>query len=139
MALSKEIKKYLDSLPDDLFLAELSLRFGEYIPKWKEISKEEYDKHCGKIGLPDEPLTIEGLEQAMNTIGKYKVEPIYKDAQCGILFWINEAPNRKPDGYKYYENVGSEFVIMLGSDMMDYCNTRKCMKSYFKRKEKNNE
>ena len=51
MALSKKIRKYLDSLSDEELYYELALRFGQYIPVWKEVSKEEYDQAAEEYSL----------------------------------------------------------------------------------------
>ena len=48
MALSNKVKKHLDSLSDDKLYANLALRFGQFIPIWEEVSKDEYEENYGK-------------------------------------------------------------------------------------------
>ena len=129
MALSKQTKEYLDSLPDDLFLAELWLRWGIVEPVWEECSQEEFEKNYGKTGT--DTLTLEDIYRFTKSLfsGKrYKAVPFYKEAHCGVLFQMQE---HTPDGYRYYKQVGEKKVLGLGGDMMEYCLTRDCMKPFF--------
>lgn len=131
MALSKKIKEYLDSLDDELFLAEIAIRFGHDEPIWEECSRSEYEENCGPIVDQTTIWTKEIFEEVIKNLvssQNYKAEPIFKNQRGGIL-WQMEC--HKPDGYKFYKQVGKEFVICLGSDMVDYCAKRECMKPYF--------
>ena len=130
MALTESYKKFLDSLKDNELLYYLNLNFGKDIPIWKEISQKEYEKHCGKFDPSDntdKAVTLNDLIKfsPMLSLGKYKIEPVYKDAQCGILFWLYEAPKRNPDGYKFYKRVGYKHTLLLHTDLAEYYETRK--------------
>lgn len=124
MALNKEIKEYLDSLSDDELMFELWLRFGTTILKWEECSKEEYEKHYGKV----EDHSWNSVVKFLTSDTAYKVEPIYNTPYTGILFHLEE---HEPIGYKYYKQIGEERILMLGSDMFEYCKNRECTKDMF--------
>lgn len=106
-------EKTLDQLDDLELLYILSTLYGIHIPKWKKCSKKEYDKYNSKDFI--EKLFISD---------DYKRVPVYKNFQPGILFQINNF-DKKPDYYRYYKKVGSEFIIMVGSEIMNYLNKRK--------------
>ena len=136
--MNKKFKQFLDSLDDELFLAWLSMNYGTTIPKWEECSREEYIEHCGTYGIDHDVFTEKDFEMAMCNLFSsetYKVEPIYNDFHGGILNWI-KLQDRKPDGHKFYKQVGEEFIIMLGGDLYEYCKTRGIMKPYFNQKKK---
>lgn len=117
MALPNGIKKFLDSLSADDLKVWLALKYGETHPIWEEVSKEEFDKHVG-----DSDFTMEWLERVLISEENYRRVPIYKDT--GILAMMNS----EPIGYRYEKQSGKEFVVLLGSDMMDYINSRKDLK-----------
>ena len=118
MALSKHTKEYLDSLSDDELYYELSLRFGQFVPIWKEVSKDEYEENYGSDS------NYENLLKWISSSFTYKREPHWKNVQAGIL-WQIEHINDEPDYYTYYKLVGQEFTLMLGSGMLDYLYNRK--------------
>jgi len=105
-------EKILNQLDDDELLYFLSVRFGTYIPEWKKCSKKEYDKY-------DELSLIEKIFISSN----YKKVPVYKNFKSGIL-WQIENFDKKPDYYKYYKQVNSKFVLMIGSEVMNYLTKR---------------
>ena len=125
--LDSETKQYLDNLPDDEFVYLMNLRYGQKIAKWADVTKEEYEKHCGK---PDESLSVQSLEKY---IGSLFYEPWYK----AVPYWNNgggimdQISGRKPDGYRYQKCIGYDYCLIMGGDMIDYCKTRKCMEPYF--------
>lgn len=131
MALPKKIKKYLDSLDDELFLAWLWIRYGTKEAIWEEISQSEYEKYYGK---PDDfSFSKKNLEQALDNFindRNYRAVALYKGPSRGLLDQI-QYPPRKPDGYQYEKQVGTKDVLMLGADVFEYCQTRDCMKSFF--------
>lgn len=124
--ISELLKAELDSLDKELLLAYLSLRYGHYEPIWKECSKEEYEKN--NIQFISE-LTNENFNKVLRTLFSshtaYKVNPIYKNADGGLLFQMEQ---HEPIRYEYYKKVGEKFVILLNSDMFDYCSSRKDIK-----------
>ncbi len=135
--MTDNLRQLLDALDDELFLAWLSINYGTKIPKWEECSQEEYVKHCGSYGIDHDKYTLKDLEMVISGLCSnetYKVEPIYNDFHGGILNWTI-LQGRKPDAYKFYKKVGEEFVIMLGADLLEYCQTRDIMKQCFKPKE----
>ena len=119
--MTQEDKQYLNSLKDDELYYLLSIHYGITEPIWEECSQKEYERNCGCI---NEPLSWESVKKWLASEANYKAEPCYKDLQPGIL-WLIENFDRKPDYYKYYKQVGSKFVLMLGSEMLDYLNERK--------------
>ena len=60
MSLSKKAINYLNSIPDSVFIFWIWNKYGSDIPQWKRVTKEEYEKHCGK---PDGIITIKKLEK----------------------------------------------------------------------------
>lgn len=121
-------KQYLDNLPDEEFIYLMFLRFGQKITKWIDCSREEYEKHCGN---PNDVLSVPALERFVANIfegREYKAVPYWNNGG-GIM---NQISGRKPDGYKYQKLIGYEHCLLMGSDMIDYCKTRKCMEPYFK-------
>lgn len=119
MALPNEIKKVLDNMSAPALTSWLACCYGEWLPIWEEVSKEEFVKHIGK---PDDLKGV--LEHMFDFENIYRSVPIYKEA--GLLHMIDS----EPIGYKYEKQVGKEFVILLGSDMMDYINKRKDLKEF---------
>mgnify|MGYP006874677404 CR=1 FL=1 len=95
----------------------LAYCYGEWQPIWEEVSEEEFVKH---VGNPNELNDI--LEHMLDLENIYRRVPIYKET--GLLSMINS----EPIGYKYERQAGKEFVISLGSDMMNYINERKDLK-----------
>ena len=128
MALPKKIKKQLDALDDELFLAYLSFNYGHNESIWEECTQAEYEKFQVPINAEWNEKTFEKYMKYLGQSETYKAEPFYKNKGGGLL-WQMEY--HEPDGYRYYKKVGQKFVITLGSDMMDYCATRKCMQRYF--------
>lgn len=122
-----EDKAYLDSLDDEMFIAHMLILYGTYEPVWKRCSKKEYEKHCGKTGR--ESLTIDDiLKFAENTSdGKiYRAVPIFNNGG-GILDQIS---GKRPDDFIYEKLIGYRKVLLLGSEMIEYCKTRECMKPF---------
>lgn len=60
----------------------------------------------------------------------YRRVPFYKNGG-GILNQVYFF-GKKPDGYYYEKCIGYERVLLMGREMIDYCQTRECMKQYFK-------
>ena len=118
MALCKHLKKYLDSLSDDGLYYYLAARFGEFVPIWEEVSKDEYEENYGSH------LNYENLIKLISSPFTYKREPHWKNVQAGIL-WQIEHVHDEPDYYTYHKLVGQKFILMLGSDMLDYLHNRK--------------
>lgn len=120
MALPKKVKKYLDSLSDDELYGDLALRFGQNVPVWEEVSKEEYEENYGK----EDDHSWKAVEKWLSSPYTYKREPHWKNVQPGIL-WQIEHCHDEPDYYTYHKLVKQEFTLMLGSDMIDYLHNRK--------------
>lgn len=120
MALSKKFRKYLDSLSDEELYYELALRFGQYIPVWKKVSKEEYEENYGK----ENDYSWKAVEKWLSSPYTYKKEPHWNNVQAGIL-WQIEHYNDEPDYYTYYKLVGQEFTLMLNSAILNYLYNRK--------------
>ena len=121
MALSKDIKKALDSMPAPALISWLVYSYGSWNPIWEEVSEEEYVKHV------DNPNDLKDVLEHMFMFdfkNIYRRGPIYKEQ--GLLLMIGS----EPIGYKYEKQVGEEFVILLGSDMMNYINKRKDLKEF---------
>ena len=114
--LDKETIKWLDSLSDEELIAFISVRFGMNEPQWKKCSKKEYEKHCGKACQS----LSEMIERYLLNPNKYKRVPYWNEGS-GILDQIS---GKEPDGYNYYKLKGYKWVILLGSDMMDYVQRR---------------
>lgn len=119
MALSKEIKKVLDNMSAPALISWLAYCYGEWQPIWEEVSEEEFVKH---VGNPNELKLNDILEHMLDLENIYRRVPIYKDT--GILAMMNS----EPIGYRYEKQSGKKFVVLLGSDMMDYINSRKDLK-----------
>ena len=129
--MTKEQFAYLNSLPDSMFLCWLWLNYGAEVPQWERITKKEYEKHCGKA---DGILTMSKLEKYIKNLSEgkeFRVVPYYKSGG-GILDQI--CIDKEPDGYYYEKCTGYNKVLQLGGDMIEYCQTRECMKPYFKEK-----
>ena len=120
MALSKENKKYLDSLSDDELYFELACKFGQYVPVWEEVSKEEFEENYGK----EDDHSFETITKWINSPYTYKREPHWKNEQAGIL-WQIEHINDEPEYYTYHKLVKQEFTLILGSDILNYLYNRK--------------
>lgn len=120
--MKEEDKEYLDGLDDEAFLALLYIRYAIKLPIWERCSKEEYENnHNFKF-------TVDSIEDIFDK-PKYRRVPIYHNGG-GILDQISY---REPDGYYYEKLVEYKDVLMLGSDMIDYCKTRECMKPFLDR------
>ena len=117
MALSKDIKKALDSMPAPELTSWLAYCYGEWQPIWEEVSEEEFVKH---VGNPEIPKDL--FEHMLTCEDKYRLVPIYKET--GLYAMLNS----EPIGYRYEKQTGKEFVILLGSDMMNYINEREDLK-----------
>ena len=130
MSLTKKQIAFLDSIPDSVFLFWIWGNYGADVPQWKRISKKEYEKNCGKT---DGIITLSKLEKAMENMAEgkeFRAVPYYKNGG-GIL---DQSSGREPDGYYYEKCTGYNKVLQLGGDMVEYCQTRECMKPYFKEK-----
>lgn len=112
--MSMEYKKYLDSLPDDFLIAYLWAYYGIREPVWEKCSKEEYETNCGSF----EKNLLAGI--------MYRAVPIYNNGG-GILDQIS---GKEPDGYKYEKSTYYKNILILGKEMIEYCQTRECMKEY---------
>lgn len=117
MALPKEIKKVLDKMSAPALISWLTYRHGEWHPIWEEVSKEEFDKH---VGNPEDPKDL--IEHMLTCEDEYRRVPIYRETGLSAML------NSEPIGYRYEKQTGKEFVILLGSDMMNYVNKRKDLK-----------
>ena len=127
MKLSKETIEYLDSLSDAEFIYFLHLNYSAKIPQWKECSRKEYEKYCGKF---EDKITIDLLEHLIDNMcngREYRRVPFWNEGG-GIMDQIS---GREPDGYRYEKCTGYKNTLMLGSGMIEYCQTRECMKPYF--------
>lgn len=123
-------KAYLDSLDDEMFIAHMLILYGVDEPIWELCSQEEYEKYNGSAD--SEKLTVEKLMQFTENIldGKiYRAVPVYHNGG-GILDQIL-IPGKRPDSYIYEKLTGHRKVLLLGSELMDYCKTRECMKPFF--------
>ena len=118
MALCKHLKKQLDSLSDDELYYKLALRFGQFVPIWEEVSKDEYEENYSNVH------SFENLAKWLGSPFTYKREPHWKNVQAGIL-WQIEHCHDEPDYYTYYKLVGQKFTLMLGGDMIEYLHNRK--------------
>lgn len=79
----------------------------ETYPKWKEVSKEEYEKWESKI-VTIEDFILSGFD--------YKKEPILE--RKGLLAIMD--PNNHIIGYKYYKRVGEEMCYYCGKEEYEY-------------------
>lgn len=128
--LNKENKKFLDSLDDELLIAYLCMRHGTTLPIWERCSKKEYYDNVPT--LDGDIITAKWLmdySKYLFSDKEYRRTPIYHGKRGGLLDQINDM---KPDDYYYEKRIGSKFALMLGSDMIEYCQTRKCMERFFK-------
>lgn len=124
----EEYIDFLDNMPDDVFIFWLFSNYSASIPQWKRVTKEEYEKHCGK---DDDTLITSNIEKLIRNPFQgieYRRVPYYNNGG-GILDQIS---NKKPSGYYYEKCIGYNKVLLLGSDLIEYCQKRDCMKKYFK-------
>ena len=128
MALDKKTKKYLDSLPDEAFIYLMFLQYGATLPKWERCSKEEYEKYMGSEEECNK-VSLKTIERWLLAPTEYKKVPYWNNGG-GI---IDQISGRKPDGFYYEKVVGYERTLMMGGDMVAYCQTRKCMEQFFKK------
>ena len=125
--MNKEYKEYLDSLPDDFLIAYLWAYYGIREPVWEKCSKEEYETNCGSFG--SDKLTTEHLlrfEKNLLAGIMYRAVPIYNNGG-GILDQIS---GKEPGGYYYEKSTYYKNILVLGKEMIEYCQTRECMKEY---------
>jgi len=122
MALSKKEKEYLDKLNDELFLALIYSVYSAKVPIIEKCTKEEYDSHH------KENATFEEMVEYLLSDVRYRRIPYWNNGG-GILDQIS---GKEPDGYRYEKIIGYKDILMMGSDMIEYCQTRECMKDYFK-------
>ena len=121
--LSREDKRFLDSLDDAELIFLLHCNYGATIPKWEEITKEEYERAIPPSKKED-TLTRSDL---LNMIQKqflydlYKKEPLFNGHGMGIMDQLN---NTRPNGYKYYKKVGEEHTLLLSSALSKYVRKR---------------
>ena len=121
--LSREDKRFLDSLDDAELIFLLHCKYGATIPKWEETTKEEYERAIPPSKKED-TLTMSDL---MYIIKKqflydcYKKEPLFDGRGMGIMDQLN---NIKPNGYKYYKKTGEEHTLLLSSGLADYVRKR---------------
>lgn len=120
--LSKKDKNFLDSLDDDELFLLVQLKYGLFVPIWKEVTKEEYEANCGK---EEDDYSFDNIIKWLKSTDTYKREPHWNKG--GILWQIEH----KPDYYTYHKLVGREISLMLGSNIMEYLNVRK--PEWFKR------
>lgn len=127
--MTQEDKKFLDSLDDELLISLLCMRYGTTIPIWERCSKEEYFKNVSTSDKLDTKWLVDNVRYLFS--GKeYRKVPIYHNHKGGILEQI-KLIDKEPDDYYYEKKIGSKFVFMMGGDMIDYCQTRECMKRFF--------
>ena len=119
--LSKKDKNFLDSLNDDELFLLVQLKYGMFIPIWKEVTKEEYEANYGK----EDDYSFDNITKWIKSTDTYKRKPHWN--KDGILWQIEH----KPDYYTYHKLVGREIGLMLGSNIMEYLNDRK--PEWFKR------
>lgn len=120
--MTKELKEYFDSIPDDYFIYYICSQYLTTIPIWERCSEKEYEKN--------HPKDFKEFLQSMFDGTDYRKIPVYHRGG-GILDQI-QSFNTEPDGYYYEKCVGYKKVLMLGSEMYEYCQTRKCMEHFFK-------
>lgn len=126
--MTQEDKRFLDSLDDELLISLLCFRYGTTIPIWRRCSKEEYLKNVPTSDKLDAKWLEDSLKYLFSD-KEYRKVPIYHNSKGGILNQI-KLVNKEPDTYYYEKRIGSKFVLMLGSEMIDYCQTRECMKRF---------
>ena len=125
----EEYFNFLDNMPDDVFIFWLFGNYSASIPQWKRVTKEEYEKHCGK---DDDTFTTSKIEKLIGNLFQgieYRRIPYYNSGG-GILDQIS---GKKPSGYYYEKLVGYNKTLLLGSDLINYCQKRECMKPFFKK------
>ena len=123
-------KEFLDSLNDELFISLLCIKYGATLPIWERCSKKEYYDNVPTID--GDIITAKWLmdySKYLSSDKEYRRMPIYHGKGGGLLDQIS---GRNPDDYYYEKRIGSEFILKLGSDMFEYCQTRKCMEPFFK-------
>ena len=128
--LSKEDKKFLDSLDDELLISFICMSYGTTLPIWERCSKEEYYDNVPM--LDGNIITTKWLmdySKYLFSDKEYRRVPLYRSRKGGLLDQIN---GLDPDDYYYEKRIGSKFALMLGNDMIEYCQTRKCMEPFFK-------
>ena len=94
---------------------------GTLQPKWKQISKKEYEKHVKEPSK--DANNLEWLRFSLLKDPNYRKEPIYK--HDGILFSVFNGKENPIIGYKYYKYVGSQRVFICGQKMADWIYNRK--------------
>ena len=122
--------KFFDDFSDEELLKWLDLNYGQDEPIWEECSKEEYEENFPKkleyikkfMKGDGEIPSLEDLEEWMQT--QYKREPVYKEWKGGILNLIKLQEEKEPDYYKYYKQIGTKRIILVGSQIIDYLNKR---------------
>lgn len=129
--LNKEDKKFLDSLDDELLISLLCMSYGTTLPIWERCSKEEYYDNVPTSDKITTEWIMEYSKYLFSSGKEYRKVPIYNTNGGGILEQI-KLWDKEPHDYYYEKKVGSKFVLMLGSDMIEYCQTRKCMEPFFK-------
>lgn len=125
-------KEFLDSLDDELFIALLCIKYGATLPIWERCSKKEYYDNVPTID--GNVITVKWLmdySKYLFSDKEYRRMPLYRGKGGGLLDQIS---GRNPDDYYYEKRIGSKFTLMLGNDMFEYCQTRKCMEPFFKSK-----
>lgn len=127
MTLSKKDKEYLDSLDDETFISLITCSYSTKVPVIEKCTKEEYEEHEVDITKLSTDEIIKFIEREINSNIEYRRIP-YWNSGGGILDQIS---GKEPDGYRYEKIVGYEDVLMMGSDMIEYCQTRECMKPFF--------
>lgn len=80
----------------------------ETYPKWKEISKEEYEK----AQITEDPLSAKYWLNMFD----YKVEPVYE--KQGLLAMMD--PNNHIVGYKYYKRIGKETAYYCRKEELEH-------------------
>lgn len=128
--LDETTKKYFDEMPDNVFVYILCTNFSITIPIWERCTKEEYEEHTSNRKPLTDKLTLQDIYDAVAEVSgltEYRRVPIWHNGG-GIL---DRMSGKEPNDYYYEKKVGTQKVLTLGGDMIEYCKTRECMKPYF--------
>lgn len=125
--MTEKQKAFLDEMSDEQLLLWLNINYGEDEPVWKRCSKKEYEKHNGPVQYKKykdwTALDMEKMVATICNMFEYKAVPVYKDAKPGLLEQI-KFMDKEPDYYKYYKKTGTKRVILIGSEIMEYLDSR---------------
>ena len=120
MSKKKKLNNPFMEMSDEEFEHFLS-HAGHLQPKWKECSKEEYERHVKEP--PEDASLYDKMLFALTSTNDYRKEPIYKHS--GIFYEVVSGKKNEIIGYKYYKHVGSERVFICNSTMADWIHERK--------------